>query len=75
LPFLLKGLLLLLTQQGAEMKLFRKKLNKKDEKVLVEASDLAAKRLEQYIADRRNSAPETRQAPKKPVLTRMRLWW
>jgi hypothetical protein len=57
------------------MKLFRKKLSKQDEKVLVEASDLAAQRLEQYIADRRNSPPVTRDAPKKPVLTRLRWWW
>jgi len=36
------------------MKLFRKKLKKPDEKVLAEASDLAARKLEQYFADRRN---------------------
>jgi len=59
---------------GAEMKLFRKKLSKHDEKVLVEASDLAAQRLKQYIVDRRNLPPVTRDAPKKPVLTRLR-WW
>jgi hypothetical protein len=57
------------------MKLFRKKLRKRDEKVLVEASDLAAQRLEQHIADRRNSPPVTRDAPKKTVLTRLRWWW
>jgi hypothetical protein len=58
------------THQVLEMKLFRKKLSKQDEKVLVEASDLAAQRLQQYIADRRNSQPVTRDAAKKGVLTR-----
>jgi hypothetical protein len=36
------------------MELFWKKLKKQDEKVLAEASDLAARKLEQYFADRRN---------------------
>ena len=56
------------------MKLFRKKLRKQDEKVLAEASDLAVRKLEQYFADRRNLLPVTRDAPKKPALTRLR-WW
>jgi len=60
---------------GAEMKLFRKKLSKQEEKVLVEASDLAKQRLAQYIADRRNSPPVTRDVPKKNVFTRLRWWW
>jgi hypothetical protein len=57
-----------------KMKLFRKKLKKQDEKVLAEASDLAARKLEQYFADRRNLPPVTGDAPKKPALTRLR-WW
>jgi len=56
------------------MKLFRKKLKKQDEKVLAEASDLAAHKLEQYFADRRNLPPVARDAPKKSALTRLR-WW
>lgn len=56
------------------MRLFRKKPSKKDEKVLVEASDLASQRLEQYIADRRNPPPVMKDLPKKSVLTRLR-WW
>jgi hypothetical protein len=56
------------------MKLFRKKLRKQDEKDLVQASDLAAQRLQQYIADRRNSPSVTRDTAKKSVLTRLR-WW
>jgi hypothetical protein len=61
------------TQQVPEkMKFFRKKLKKQDEQVLAEASDLAARRLEQYIADRRNLPPVTRDAPKKSALTRLR---
>ena len=56
------------------MRLFWKKLKKQDEEVLAEASDLAARRLEQYIAERQDSPPVTRDAPKKPVLTRLR-WW
>jgi hypothetical protein len=56
------------------MKLFRKKLKKQDEKVLAEASDLAARKLEQYFADRRNLPLVTRDAPKKSALTRLR-WW
>jgi hypothetical protein len=68
-------LLLLPTQQvPGEMKFFRKKLKKQDEKVLAEASDLAARKLEQYFADRRELPPVTRDAPKKSVLTRLR-WW
>jgi hypothetical protein len=55
------------------MKLFWKKLKKQDEKVLAEASDLAARKLEQYFADRPN-LPVTRDTPKKSVLTRLR-WW
>jgi hypothetical protein len=63
----------LTTQQVPEkMKFFRKKLKKQDEQVLAEASDLAARRLEQYIADRRNLPPVTRDAPKKSALTRLR---
>jgi hypothetical protein len=57
-----------------KMKLFRKKLKKQDEKVLAEASDLAARKLEQYFADRRNLPAVTRDAPKKSALTRLR-WW
>jgi hypothetical protein len=68
------GLLLWPTQQVQKMRLFRKKLRKQDEKVLAEASDLAARRLEQYIADRRNLPPVTTDAPKKSALTRLR-WW
>jgi hypothetical protein len=56
------------------VKLFWKKLKKQDEKVLAEASDLAARRLEQYIADRQNLPPATKDAPKKSALTRLR-WW
>ena len=56
------------------MKLFRKKLTTQHEKVLAEASDLAVRKLEQYFADRRNLPPVTRDAPKKPALTRLR-WW
>jgi hypothetical protein len=56
------------------MKLFGKKLKKQDEKVLAEASDLATRKLEQYFADRRDMPPAIRDAPKKPVLTRLR-WW
>lgn len=55
------------------MKLFWKKLKKRDEKVLAEASDLAARRLEQYIADRRD-LPVTKDGSIKSVLTRLR-WW
>ena len=69
------GLLLLADAAGARtMKLFRKKLDKQDEKVLAEASDLAVRKLEQYFADRRNLPPVTRDATKKPALTRLR-WW
>jgi hypothetical protein len=57
-----------------KMKLFWKKLKKQDEKVLAEASDLAARKLEEYFADRRNLPLETSDAPKKSVLTRLR-WW
>ena len=56
------------------MKLFWKKLKKQDEKVLAEASDLAARKLEQYFADRRNLPLVPRDTPKKSVLTRLR-WW
>jgi hypothetical protein len=56
------------------MKLFWKKLKTQDEKVLAEASDLAARRLEQYIAERRDAPPVTRDAPKKSALMRLR-WW
>jgi hypothetical protein len=55
------------------MRLFWKKLKKQDEKVLAEASDLAARKLEQYFADRRNLLVTT-DTPKKSVLTRLR-WW
>jgi len=55
------------------MKLFRKKPKKQDEKVLAEASDLAARKLEQYFADRRHLLVPT-DPPKKSVLTRLR-WW
>jgi hypothetical protein len=69
------GLLLMPTQQvPAKMKFFRKKLKKQDEKVLAEASDLATRKLQQYFADRRNLPSVTRDAPKKPTLTRLR-WW
>jgi hypothetical protein len=57
-----------------KMKLFWKKLKTRDEKVLAEAGDLAARRLEQYIAERRDAPPVTRDAPKKSALTRLR-WW
>jgi len=57
-----------------KMKLFRKKLKKQDEEVLAEASDLATRKLEQYFADRRDLPPVTRDAPKKPALSRLR-WW
>ena len=56
------------------MKLFRKKLEKQHEKVLVEARDLAAQRLEQYIADRQESQAAATDTPKKPALTRLK-WW
>jgi len=56
------------------MKLFRKKLKKQDEKVLAEASDLASRKLQQYLADRRDLPPVARDAAKKPALTRLR-WW
>jgi hypothetical protein len=56
------------------MKLFRKKLRKRDEKVLAEASDLATRKLEEYFAGRRTLPPATRDAPKKSVLTRLH-WW
>ena len=56
------------------MKLFRKKLRKQDEKDLAEASSLAARKLEQYFADRRDLPLANRDAPKKSVLTRLR-WW
>jgi hypothetical protein len=59
-------------QQDVEMKLFRKKPSKQDKKVMAEASNLAAQRLEQYIADRRNSPAVAKDAPKKSVLTRLR---
>jgi hypothetical protein len=49
------------------------KAEKQDEKVLAEASDLAARKLEQYFADRRNLLVTT-DTPKKSVLTRLR-WW
>jgi hypothetical protein len=55
------------------MELFWKKLKKQDEKVLAEASDLAARKLEQYFADRRHLLVTT-DPPKKSVLTRLR-WW
>jgi hypothetical protein len=42
---------------------------------LAEASGLATQRLEQYIADRRNLPPVTKDTPKKSVLTRLRWWW
>jgi hypothetical protein len=56
------------------MKLFWKNLKKHDEKVLAEASDLATRKLEQYFADRKDSPPPNRDAPKKSTLTRLR-WW
>ena len=59
---------------GAEMRLFRKKLSKQDEKVLAEASVLAGRKLEQYFADRRKLPSIEREAPKKGALTRLR-WW
>jgi len=57
-----------------KMRLFRKKLRKQDEKVLAEASHLAARKLEQYFADRRDLPPAARDTLKKSVLTRLR-WW
>jgi hypothetical protein len=56
------------------MKLFWKKLKKRDEKVLAEARDLASRKLEQYFADRRNLPLAEKDAPKKSVMTRLR-WW
>jgi hypothetical protein len=56
------------------MKLFWKKLKKQDEKILAEARDLAARKLKQYFADRRNLSLETSDSPKKSALTRLR-WW
>jgi len=56
------------------MKLFWKRLKRQDEKVLAEASDLATRKLEQYFADRKDSPPANRDAPKKSALTRLR-WW
>jgi len=62
------------------MKLFRKRLKKdQDEKTLAEARELAAQRLEQYIADRLTS-PRTKDTlgpVKKSVnaITRLRWWW
>ena len=50
-----------------------------DEKTLAEARELAAHRLEQYIADRRTSPPakNTLGPVKKTVsaITRLRWWW
>jgi len=62
------------------MKLFRKRPKMtRDEKTLAEARELAAKRLEQYIADRQNSLPakDTLGPVKKSVsaITRLRWWW
>jgi hypothetical protein len=54
------------------MKIFRKKV-KQHEKDLAEARELAAQRLERYLADRRDSPP----MPLKKsvsVITRLR-WW
>jgi hypothetical protein len=62
------------TERCPNLKLFGKKLKKQDEKVLAEASDLATRKLEQYFADRRDMPLAIRDAPKKPVLTRLR-WW
>jgi hypothetical protein len=56
------------------MKLFWRKLKKQDEKVLAEASDLATRKLEQYLADRKDSPPTASETSKKSVLTRLR-WW
>ena len=63
------------------MKLFRKRIKKttQDEKTLAEARELAANRLEQYMADRR-TAPPTKDSlgpVKKSVsaITRLRWWW
>jgi short-subunit dehydrogenase involved in D-alanine esterification of teichoic acids len=56
------------------MKLFRKRLSNQDEKVLVQARELASQRLKQYIDDRPNLLSVTKDAPKKSVLTRLRSW-
>ena len=60
------------------MRLFRKKKSMQDEKVLAEASKLAADRLQQYISERRSTDTATTNAPaplKKTIsLTRLG-WW
>ena len=62
------------------MKLFHKRIKKaQDDKTLAEARELAAQRLEQYIADRQTSPPtkDTLGPVKKSVsaITRLRWWW
>jgi hypothetical protein len=54
------------------MKIFRKKV-KQDEKVLAEARELAAQRLEQYVAARQDP-PEKSVKKSVSVITRLR-WW
>jgi len=58
------------------MKIFGKKVfEKKNEQVLDEARALAAARLAQYTADRRNLPPEKSLKKSVTVLTRLRWWW
>ena len=59
---------------GLEMKLFGKKILKKDDKVLDEARDLALDRLKQYIADRQTATKEILEPLVDSPVTRLR-WW
>jgi hypothetical protein len=54
------------------MKLFRKRTTQ-DEKVLAEARELAAQRLEQYLAARQDPPPKSLKQSIS-VITRLR-WW